>query len=102
MIFTYVEPRGNGPRKIPCQAVQVSYRYLTFNLILNEICHRKLTFLLICHGRIEVLNILKMKSEYYIMIFYGCLNQYSTIFQSYGGDYTNILTDLSQATNFIT
>ena len=29
--------------------------------------------MLICHGRIEVLNILRMRSEYYIMIFYECL-----------------------------
>ena len=73
MTFTYVEPRDHGPQKIPCQIVQVSYRYLTFNLIFNEIYHRKITFLLIRHGRIEILNIFKMRSEYYIMIFYGCL-----------------------------
>jgi hypothetical protein len=77
MIFTYVEHRGYGPPKIPCQIVQVSYRYLTFNLIFNEIYHRKITFLLICHGRIEILNILKMRSEYYIMIVYRCFTNVS-------------------------
>jgi hypothetical protein len=73
MIFTYVEHRGHGTPKISCQTVQVSCRYLTFNLILNEIYHRKITFLLICHGRIEVLNILRMILEYYVMIFFECL-----------------------------
>jgi hypothetical protein len=54
MIFTYVEHRGHGPQKIPCQIVQVSYRHLTFKLILSYILQRKKPFLLICRGRVIV------------------------------------------------
>lgn len=63
LIFTYVEPQDLGLPRIACQIVQVSYKYLTFKLILSYILQRKKTFLLICRGRVIVLKYFEIEIE---------------------------------------